>query len=252
MDEGSMDTLRILGVEITDITVPEALALMTDFAEREDRTRVLYYVNAHTLNCAAEDPAYRDVLNRGDIVFGDGTGVRWAARMQGVRLKANLNGTDLTPLLFEHAAGHGLRYYLLGATPETIEKAADFCRREWTGWELAGYHHGYVHDDSTGVLDDIRRAEPNILFVGMGNPLQEQWIDAHKDRLEVPLVTGTGGLFDYWGGNIERAPRWMRRSGIEFLYLIMQQPHKARRHFIGDPIYLFRAARERARGEPAP
>lgn len=239
-----MDTVRILGVEITDITEPEALALMTRLAECRERTSVLYYVNAHTLNCAAEDPAYRELLGRADVVFGDGTGVRWAARMQGIRLKANLNGTDLTPGLFRHGAGLGLSYYLLGATPTTIEGAAAFCRREWKGWELVGYHHGYVDGASDAVVEDIRRARPSVLLVGMGNPKQEQWIDAHRDELDVPLVTGVGGLFDYWGGNIARAPAWMRRMGVEFLYLIMQQPAKARRHFIGDPIYLFRAARE--------
>jgi N-acetylglucosaminyldiphosphoundecaprenol N-acetyl-beta-D-mannosaminyltransferase len=241
-----MSTFSIFGVEITDLTFDEALARLTEMVESEG-TKTLFYVNAHTLNCAADDPAYRDVLNTADVVFGDGTGVRWGARMQGIRLKANLNGTDLTPAFFDATAGRGHRYYLLGATAETIARAAAHCEKRFSGWTLAGYHHGYVHDAPIEpVLEDIARAKPDMLLVGMGNPLQEKWIHDHRDRLDVPLVVGVGGLFDHWAGNLERAPAWVRRAGLEWLQLLIQQPKKARRYLVGNPVYLYRVARELA------
>lgn len=239
-------TLRILGVKVTDLTIADALARMTEMLEG-DTTSVLFYVNAHTLNCAADDPSFRDVLNTADAVFGDGTGVRWGAKLRGTRIKANLNGTDLTPALFDATAGRGFRYFLLGSHPHVVERAAARCRARFAGWELAGYHHGYVLDEPIEpVLEMIARAEPHLLLVGMGNPLQERWIHDHRDRLGVPLVAGIGGLIDRWAGDLERAPMWMRRAGIEWVHTLTQQPKKARRYLIGNPLYLARVARELA------
>lgn len=243
-----MDTLRLLGVDIADLTLDEALGFLTERVEDRSRTDVLYYVNAHTLNCATDDPAYRDVLNGADIVFGDGTGVRWGVKMQGGRIKANLNGTDLTPAFLDATAGRGFRYYLLGASEDTIGRTAAFCQERFEGWELAGYHHGFVFDGPIEpVLEDIAGAKPDMLLVGMGNPIQERWIHDHRDRLDVPLVAAVGGLFDHWAGNLERAPSWVREAGFEWLQILIQQPHKARRYLLGNPLYLFRVARELGR-----
>jgi N-acetylglucosaminyldiphosphoundecaprenol N-acetyl-beta-D-mannosaminyltransferase len=239
-----MSTFSIFGVEVTDLAFEDALGLMTEMIEG-DETKTLFYVNAHTLNCASADPSYRDVLNAADLVFGDGTGVRWAAKLRGTRVKANLNGTDLTPALLDATAGRGFRYYLLGGEEDTIERAAARCTERFAGWELAGYHHGYVLDGPVEpVLEHIARAKPHLLLVGMGNPLQERWIHEHRDRLDVPLVAGVGGLFDYWAGDLDRAPRWMRRAGIEWVHVLLRQPSKARRYLLGNPLYLYRVARE--------
>lgn len=235
--------LRVLGVEITDMTSDDAVDLLEDLVTRTDgRTRTVYYVNAHTLNLAVEDASFREVLAASDYVFGDGTGVRWAARVNGVRLRANLNGTDLTPALFARGAGRGLRYFLLGATPEQIAIAAETAKRLFPGWEQAGFHHGYVHegDASARVVEQINAARPNLLLVGMGNPLQEKWIDAHKSALRVPLCAGVGGLFTYWSGDLDRAPAWMRRLGVEWLHILRRQPAKAKRYVVGNPLFVWR------------
>jgi N-acetylglucosaminyldiphosphoundecaprenol N-acetyl-beta-D-mannosaminyltransferase len=207
----------------------------------------VYFVNAHTLNLAAHNPAYCQLLNRGHCVFGDGTGVRWAARARGVSMKANLNGTDLVPRLFRHAAGQGYRYFLLGATADTIERAAASATDRFPGWTLVGRHHGYIDmHQAPGVINSINHARPHVLLVGMGNPLQEQWIDRHLDKLQVPLCLGTGGLFDHWAGNLRRAPRWVRRLGYEWLQLLLQQPHKWRRYLLGNPAFVWRMVSQRA------
>lgn len=239
-------TVRILGVEITDIHVDEALALLTSMVEHDGPTKTLYFVNTHTLNCSAEDPSFRDVLNSADVVFGDGTGVRWGARMHGVRIKDNLNGTDLIPKFLDATSGRGLRYFLLGSTEDTIARAAAHCQARYPGWELAGYHHGYVLDTPIEpVLAQIEEARPQLLLVGMGNPHQERFIHDHRDALSVPLAVGVGGLVDHFAGNLERAPRWLRDIGFEWVQTMLQQPHKARRYLVGNPLYLYRVARER-------
>jgi len=166
-------------------------------------------------------------------------------------MRDNLVGTDLMPELFVATAGRGYRYYLLGATPETIERAAATAKAAFPGWEQAGYHHGYVIEDSAEAIADINRCKPHVLLVGMGNPLQERWIHDHLHELEVPLSVGVGGLFDHWGGNLTRAPLWVRRLGIEWLQILLQQPHKWQRYLIGNWKFLLRVPRRPRDAESA-
>lgn len=244
--------VRVLGVGFLDWFMAEALERLTAELKRSSGpARSVYFVNAATLNLASEDAGYREVLNAGDYVFGDGTGARMGARLlHGVRLRDNVNGTDLTPRLFASNAGQGLRYFLLGATAEAIAKAAPEAQRLFPGWELAGYHHGYLKDPAVNqaAIAQINAARPHLLLVGMGNPLQENWIHAHRDRLAVRLVMGTGGLFTYWSGDLRRAPVWMRRLGYEWAHILLSQPHKARRYILGNPLFLARVLREKIRG----
>jgi N-acetylglucosaminyldiphosphoundecaprenol N-acetyl-beta-D-mannosaminyltransferase len=241
----------ILGVHIDNLTRHQAIERIEQAVRRRDGRPVsVFFVNAHTLNLAADDPAYRQVLNAAGFVLADGTGVRWAARLQGVRVLENLVGTDLTPLLLQQTAGRGYSYFMLGADASTIAAAADYARREFPGWTQAGYHHGYLTDDAmtASAIEQINATRPDVLLVGMGNPLQEQWIDRNLPRLDVPVCMGIGGLFDYWAGNVSRAPNWLRRCGHEWLWRLYQQPAlKARRYLIGNPLFLARVLRERRR-----
>jgi N-acetylglucosaminyldiphosphoundecaprenol N-acetyl-beta-D-mannosaminyltransferase len=234
----------VLGVRVVDTYRPVALQMMHGLMRAPDRRcRSVFFVNAHTLNVAADEPDFRRVLESADVVLNDGTGVRWAARQRGITLRDNLNGTDLIPAFFAATRGRGHRFFLLGAARETIGDAAEFARRQFQGWELAGYHHGYVHDDGDRVVDQINAARPDLLLVGMGNPLQERWIHRHQPHLKVPLAVGVGGLFDYWGGKLERAPHWVRKWGSEWVHLLLRQPHKCRRYLVGNPKFLYRMTR---------
>ena len=236
--------LTILGVAITDVDMSEAIEIVRAMLRRHvGCTRRVYFVNAHSLNVAASDPVYRKILNSGDTVFGDGTGVRWAAKLRGVRLRDNINGTDFIPALLQATAGCGHSCFLLGANAATIELAADFSKRAFPGWKLAGCHHGYLADEAAAaaVVAQINEAMPDLLLVGMGNPLQEQWIHRHLAALRVPVCMGVGGLFDFWAGNVSRSPRWLRWLGYEWLWRLCQEPRRmARRYLIGNPLFLAR------------
>jgi len=249
------DTLSVLGVPVSDLSMDDAIAYLEQILGRQPRStpHAVFFVNAHTLNLACEDPSFREVLRSAHRVFGDGTGVRWAVRgLHGHRLQANVNGTDVVPLLFSRLAGRGLSYFLLGNTPERIERAAAHARQAFPGWRQAGFHHGYLGEPGSAAhaeaVAKINASGADMLLVGMGNPKQEQWIARHLPQLEVPLCMGTGGLFDYWVGDLVRAPRWVRRVGFEWLHLVIRQPHKSRRYFLGNPLFLSRVARSRWQG----
>ena len=149
----------ILGVRILNVTKQRAVELLENLIRnRDDRARSVFFVNAHTLNLAASDPHYRAILNSGDLVFGDGTGVRWAAKLQGIRILDNLQGTDFTPLFLQSTANRGYSYFMLGGNEQTIAAAAEYARNTFSGWTLSGFHHGYLKtmDMSLSVIEKIR------------------------------------------------------------------------------------------------
>lgn len=247
-------TLRILGVPIHDVTKDSARDwVLHQILHRTDKaSAAAFFVNAHTLNLAAADPEYRALLARGDALFGDGTGVRWAAKLQGIRVRDNLVGTDFVPHLFTTSPPDRFSYFMLGATQATVDRAAEYAQREFLHWRLAGVHHGYVKEESVSraAIDQINASDANIVLVGMGNPIQERWIERWKGEIRVPVCLGIGGLFDYWAGNVERAPQWVRKIGYEWAWRLYQEPTaKAKRYLIGNPLFLYHITRERLLGK---
>jgi len=237
--------VSVLGVRITNTTKAEAIDWMEHLLRgRGASTKVVYIANAHTLNLAAESSEYRDILNAAEAVFGDGTGVRWAARMRGIRMRDNLVGTDLVPLFMTTTRDAAYRYFLLGGTPPIVHAAVTGVGRAYPGVQIAGYHHGHFgHAENADVVRTINAARPDVLLVAMGNPRQELWIHENRAQLRVGLCLGVGGLVDHWGGSLKRAPLWVRRFGFEWLQILLQQPYKWRRYLIGNPQYLVRVTR---------
>jgi N-acetylglucosaminyldiphosphoundecaprenol N-acetyl-beta-D-mannosaminyltransferase len=251
-DAPALPHFSVLGVRIHNATTRQAIETIEGLIDRRaDRAAGVYFVNAHTLNLATADPNYRAALNDGDLVFADGTGVRWAARLQGIRILENLAGTDFVPALFKATPDRGHSCFLLGADAPTIEAAADYAARTFPGWKFVGCHPGYLTDASlnAAAIAKINEAKPDVLLVGMGNPLQEQWIRRNRDKLDVSVCLGIGGLFDFWAGNVTRSPRWLRRLGHEWLWRLFQEPRrKAQRYLVGNPLFLLRILADRCRG----
>jgi N-acetylglucosaminyldiphosphoundecaprenol N-acetyl-beta-D-mannosaminyltransferase len=238
--------VRVMGVPIVDLTMDEAIRIASEAAGRTDVSHptTIFFANAHTLNLAYEDHAFNRSLCKADYVFGDGTGVRWASRMRGRKLADNVNGTDFTPALLGSASFEGRSYFMLGADEPTVARAADVARRRFPRCRLAGFHHGFVHaaNDSEKVIERINLLQPDLLLVGMGNPIQELWVERYRDAIQAKVCLGVGGLFDFWSGNVSRAPSWLRQVGHEWLWRLWQQPKKkAKRYVIGNPLYLIRS-----------
>ncbi len=236
-----MRRYRLLGVGIDDLAFADAVALArAALAGPEQRT--LVFVNAHTLDLAAGVPDDRRILNDADLVFGDGTGVRWAMRWRGLQVRSNLNGTDLVPALLAAAGGDGRSCFLLGDRPEVVEGAAAAISRRYPGWRVVGCHHGFLDAaDDARVVATINAAKPDLLLVAMGNPLQERWIASHAGTLSARLTIGVGALFGYLSGDHRRAPPWLRQLGGEWLFVLLMQRRKWRRYIVGAPRFLLRA-----------
>jgi exopolysaccharide biosynthesis WecB/TagA/CpsF family protein len=247
--------IEILGVRYARLSPAAALDHAEMLYER-DEPAWLAVENVHGLNIAWADPSFRAVLERADLVLNDGKGVMLAALLGGRRFPADLNGNYLTPLLLERAAARGWPVYFLGADPGVAEAAAAALRRRYPALEVAGCRHGFI---ATGEEDDVvavvRHSGAGLLLVGMGNPLQERWLDRNMARTGARLGIGVGAFFDFQAGVVPRAPRWMNRTGIEWVHRLGQEPGRLwRRYLVGNPLFLGRvvAARLRHRRSAAP
>ncbi len=240
----------ILGVKILNVTKHRAIELLEKLIRnRDEKTRSIFFVNAHTLNLAAGDPQYRAILNLADFAFGDGTGVRWAAKLQGVRLADNLVGTDFTPLLLQSTANRGYSYFMLGSDEQTIVTAARVRSENVSRLDPFRIPSRIPEDPEYDIVGDRKNkyGQARCAVGRHGQPAPGGAGFARiKRALQVPVCMGIGGLFDYWAGNVSRAPQWLRSLGHEWIWRLYQQPRdKMYRYLVGNPLFLARIIRER-------
>jgi exopolysaccharide biosynthesis WecB/TagA/CpsF family protein len=182
-------------------------------------------------------------------VYPDGIGVRLAAQMFGDGVEENINGTDLFPLLCQRLAGTSHGIFLLGAREGLAEKVAENMTERYPGITFAGCQHGYfTAENEDEVINKINASGASVLLVALGAPQQELWLARNRDRLNVRILMGVGGLFDYYSGRIERAPVWIREIGLEWVWRLLQEPGRMwRRYVIGNPLFLYRVWQQKKR-----
>ena len=247
----SPNSINILGISIDNVPMDEAIAAVMDRLGGAQPSQVCF-VNADCANIAFRDEQYRGVLGQADMVFADGSGLNIGARALGQRIMDNVNGTDMFPRLCEALADTGKGIFLLGARPGIAELVRDWVYEQYPGTVVSGLHHGYFGPaEEEEVLAQIRGSGASVLLVAFGAPQQDAWIAQHLDRLGVKVAVGVGGLFDFYSGRIPRAPRWMRRLGIEWCYRFYQEPARLwKRYVIGNPLFLARVLRQRLYTRP--
>ena len=203
------------------------------------------YVNPNTVNLAWRDPAFGATLACADLRLADGFGIRIAARRQGVRVPAILNGSDFNAAVLRRAAARGWPVFLLGGPSPVAERAAQRLSERIAGLRVVGTHHGFFADgDTDAVVDRVRTSGASVLMVALGQPRQEQWLVRHLDRTGARVGLGVGGFLDFSAGAVRRAPAWMNRAGLEWTYRLTQEPRRlARRYLIGNPVFLARVLR---------
>ena len=240
-------TLELLGVRIDRLTRSEAVARV-DALLATPGPSALQYVNAHSLNLACEDAAYRDVLARTALVLNDGVGLSVAGRMSGRPFPDNLNGSDFTPVVLQRATAQGLSVGFYGGRPGVAAEAARRLSAQIPGLRVAGLLDGYAIQDPGAAAQAVAAWEADVLVVALGNPAQEIWIDRYAAQTGTRLATGVGAFLDFTAGRVPRAPAWMNRIGVEWLWRLWQEPGRMwRRYVLGNPRFLLRVARQTLR-----
>ena len=244
---------RIFGIEINNLSMAQALEKIVASAQGSEK-QSFAFVNADCLNRATRNAAYGRVLSRQSMVFADGSGIRMAGLMRGINVVGNVNGTDMFPLLCKEASEKGLSIFLLGSAPGVADTVAKNMMQQFPALKIAGTQDGYFKAEETEqVINAINASSADILFVAMGAPRQEMWIETHHARLLPSVAIGVGGLFDFYSGRISRAPVWLREAGFEWIWRFLQEPLRMwRRYFIWNPLFLFRCWREQRQMKSRP
>ena len=223
------ERVNILGVDVDAVTMAEAV----DVVRRAMDTRAGVMVataNAEMLMRATHDEELCRILNASALVVPDGAGTVWAARHLGHAMPERVAGYDLAQELLRCAPAEGRRVYFFGSAPGVAEKAKAKAEQIYPGIEIVGVRNGFFSPaDNAAIIAEIRAARPDLLLVALGVPKQEKWIAAHLAELDVPVAIGVGGTLDVMAGVMKRAPYWMQRAKLEWLFRGLMQPKRAGR-----------------------
>lgn len=224
--------VKILGAYIGTQNMNQTVDMLAVFV-KSGRPHQIITLNPEYLYSAQQQPELLDLVNSVDLVTPDGTGIVWACRLSGNPVPERVTGIDLMLRLCARGDQEGWRVFLLGAAPGIAEEAGEKLKQQFPGLVIAGTHHGYFTDnESERIVEIIREAKPQLLFVALGMPRQEQWIAKYNPKMGVPVAMGVGGSFDVISGRKERAPLWTQKLKIEWLYRLMKEPSRWKRQLV--------------------
>jgi N-acetylglucosaminyldiphosphoundecaprenol N-acetyl-beta-D-mannosaminyltransferase len=224
-----MRSLEILGVRVDDAGYDDLLSHIDAFVS-SGKAHQIVTINAEMLVAAQRDASLARVLNEAALNVADSVGVTMAARLLGTDLKERVTGSDGIYRLATHCARMGYRPFFLGAGPGVAQETAARLVARNPDLQVAGWYAGSPQpEDEDEVIARVRKASPDLLLVAYGVPAEELWIARHRQRLGVPAMIGVGGTFDFVAGLTSRAPVWMRRAGLEWLYRLIREPWRWRR-----------------------
>jgi N-acetylglucosaminyldiphosphoundecaprenol N-acetyl-beta-D-mannosaminyltransferase len=239
--------LRTCGVRVAPLTLDAAVDRICD-AAITGRPLATHLVNAYTLSLAVRDEPFRALLDRADLNLPDGTPLVWFGRRAGLQeFTSRVYGPDLTLAVCDRGRGRGLRHYLYGGSPDVVERFAAELRRRFPGIGIVGVESPPFRPldpiEEDALVDRVVTSGANVVWVGLGTPKQDHFVDRFRDRLPVPLVA-VGAAFDFIAGDKRTAPPWMQDRGLEWLYRLASEPRRLwKRYLIGNVVFLWGALR---------
>ena len=236
----------ILGVAFDNTTMDEAVGRAMSLLEQEG-PHLVVTPNPEIVRLAQSDRDFAGLIAGADLVLPDGVGILYAAKILGRPLKARVPGVDFASALMGAMAKAGKRLFLLGAKPGVAEEAARRLAGQHPGLIICGTHDGYFQETAP-VVQAIRAARADVVFVCLGAPKQEKWAAAHGADTGARLFVGLGGSLDVFAGQVERAPKGWQKLGLEWLYRTIRQPSRLRR-VAKLPLFLCSALGARLKGK---
>ncbi len=221
-----MKKIDILGVMVDHVTMAEAKARALSFLT-EEGTHAIFTPNSEIIMMAYQDPDFKKALNSADLIVADGIGVVYASRILKDPLSERVAGFDLSCQLIDAVSDGSKSLYFFGGKPGVAELAIKNLTEQYPNLNVAGFSDGYFDEEKEQkIIADIKEKKPDILFVCLGAPKQEKWIDAHRAELPAKVMLGVGGSLDVWAGTVERAPEKYQKAGLEWLYRLKKQPSR--------------------------
>jgi N-acetylglucosaminyldiphosphoundecaprenol N-acetyl-beta-D-mannosaminyltransferase len=248
------DNISILGVLISNLSMDEVIDEIfkridgfkdKDVASQLATLNVDFLVNSHSWsNDRSRHPELLNILRCADIVTADGMPIVWLSKLIGSPLKERVTGADLVPALAQKAAERGKSIYFLGGREDTGRQAAQILKNRFPELKIAGIDAPYVNTHGKAladssyqdarILNDINRSKADILLIGFGNPKQEIWFKMNCMALKTPFSIGVGGVYSFISGSTKRAPQWVQKIGMEWIFRITQDPWRLwKRYLLG-------------------
>lgn len=200
-------------------------------------------VNPEKIMKASKDENLKELINSADYQIPDGVGLLIASKLKRGNIKERITGIDLMLRLVKEADKQQKSIFLYGGKPGVAEAAKEKLLEQYPNLKIAGVLHGYIKDNEE-ILQTINEAKPDLIFVAMGSPKQEEWILNNKDKLSVKVFQGVGGSFDVIAGNIKRAPSFFRKLGLEWFYRLLKEPWRWKRQ-LALPKFIWKVLRNR-------
>ncbi len=232
-----MEKVSIFGVNIFNIDFNEATEIVKNFL-KEDKIHKIYTPNTEIVMEARDNEEIRAIINSGDLIIADGIGLIYGSRMKKKPLKERVTGFDISMELIDIANKEGYSLYLLGAKPGVAKRAAENLKKDYPNLNVVGHHDGYFkgthigmknHEEEIQVIEEINSLKPDIIFLGLGFPKQELWINEYANKLNSKLIIGNGGVIDIISGDMKRAPDIFIKLNLEWFYRLITNPSRIAR-----------------------
>ena len=225
-----MEKVSILGIDIAKVTCDQALEKIAYYIEAKKPVQ-LVTANAEIVYAASREQSLKEIVNTSAMVTADGIGIVHAARIKKDPVPQKVAGVELAQRLVALSGQKKWDIYFLGGAPGVAQKAKENLLALYPDARITGVQHGYFDSQAEDeIIKDILLKKPHILFVALGFPRQEEWIAKNKEKLQVPVSIGVGGSLDIFSGSKKRAPLWVQKAGIEFLYRFLQEPARFKRY----------------------
>lgn len=234
--------VNILGVGISAINMHVALETIEGWIARRE-SHYACVTPVHSVMECQREPTLRRIFNVSGLTTPDGVPLVWLCRLKGHRHVGRVYGPDLMLALCERSVTHAYRHFFYGGAEGVSEQLAANLQRRFPGLTIVGTYSPpfrlLTPDEDDQVVRMINRAKPDVLWVGLGSPKQEQWMADHVGRVKAPVLIGVGAAFDFLTGRKRQAPRWMQRSGLEWLFRLLTEPRRLwRRYLVNNPLFV--------------
>jgi len=240
--------IKILSWPVDNLSLEEALQKTEEFI-RSRKPHQHVAINVDKIIKMRRDPQFRKTVTSCDLITVDGQPLIWVSKLLGQPIKERFGGLDIMNGLIPRAADKGYRIYFLGAKDEVIKKVVEYYKLKFSSLKIAGWHNGYWGTkEEEKIVSEIKNAKPHILFVAISSPKKEAFLQKYLGKMNVPFVMGVGGAFDIIAGVTKRAPKWMQRCSLEWLFRLHQEPRRLwKRYLVEDPIFVLMVAKELAK-----
>ena len=231
--------MQLFGCPVDALTMAETVRRVEEIVQASEPVQHCA-LNAAGVVALRDDARLLDIVRECGLVSADGQALVWASHLLGQPVPERVAGPDLFLALIGLAEARGWPVYLMGATPQVLEKTCVVLSERHPKLRIAGCQDGYFSDDESDVIaEDIRGSGARMLFVAMPTPKKEYWISEHLSSLGVPFCMGVGGTYDIVSGVVRRAPTWVQRAGLEWAYRLYREPSRMwRRYVIGNTRFI--------------